>query len=152
MVSADSHRRHLCPTSKTTRCSSNSRSAALVSRAGSIDWLCFPRFDSAACFAGLLGGPENGHWTITATDVMRTERKYRDRSLVLETIHHTATGSVAVIDAMVPTGAGHHLVRLVEGRSGTVSMRTELRIRFDYGSVIPWVRSRRRVTARGWWA
>ena len=119
---------------------SDCRSAALVSKAGSIDWLCFPRFDSPACFARLLGGEENGHWTMAPAHPARTVRAYRSRTLVLETVHHTERGVVAVIDAMVPVGDTHRLIRIVEGRRGTVEMRSELRIRFDYGSVVPWVR------------
>ncbi len=118
---------------------SDSRSAALVSKAGSIDWLCFPRFDSGACFASLLGSQDNGHWSLGPATVGQVERSYQARSLVLETIHTTATGVVAVIDALVPVGDAHRLVRRVEGRSGTVAMRSETRVRFDYGSIIPWV-------------
>ena len=121
---------------------SDSRSAALVSLAGSIDWLCFPRFDSGACFASLLGDQDNGHWSLAPVGPTRSERHYRPGSLVLETVHSTDTGVVAVIDALVPDGDVHRLVRLVEGRSGSVSMRSELRVRFDYGSIIPWVSRR----------
>ena len=80
---------------------SDSRSAALVSLAGSIDWLCFPRFDSGACFASLLGDEDNGHWSIAQLGPTRSERSYRPGSLVLETLHSTDTGVVAVIDALV---------------------------------------------------
>jgi len=118
---------------------SDSRSAAFVSKAGSIDWLCFPRFDSGACFASLLGGPDNGHWSLGPVGEARTVRSYRAGSLVLETTHSTASGVVAVVDAMVPTGAAHRLVRSVECRSGVVAMKTDVRVRFDYGSIIPWV-------------
>lgn len=116
------------------------RSAALVSNKGSIDWLCFPRFDSPACFAALVGGPENGRWSLAPADDHRSERAYRPDTLVLETLHHTDNGTVAVTDALVPVGDAHRLVRLVEGRSGQVAMHMELRIRFDYGSIVPWVR------------
>jgi len=118
---------------------SDSRSAALVSKAGSIDWLCFPRFDSGACFASLLGSPDNGHWSLGPVDETRTVRSYRAGSLVLETTHSTASGVVVVVDAMVPTGDTHRLVRSVEGRSGVVAMQTDVRVRFDYGSIVPWV-------------
>ena len=116
------------------------RSAALVSKEGSIDWLCFPRFDSAACFSRLVGEPENGRWLLAPADEYRSERAYRPDTLVLETLHHTDDGTVAVTDALVPVGGTHRLVRLVEGRSGSVAMHMELRIRFDYGSIVPWVR------------
>ncbi len=115
------------------------RSAALVSRAGSVDWLCFPRFDSGACFAALLGSSDNGSWSLAPADPFRSERAYRPDSTVLETTHHTADGTVTVTDALVPVGVTHRLVRSVEGRRGTVEMRMELRVRFDYGSVVPWV-------------
>jgi GH15 family glucan-1,4-alpha-glucosidase len=118
---------------------SDSGSAALVSKAGSIDWLCFPRFDSGACFASLLGTQDNGHWSLAPTTSARSERSYRPGSLVLETFHSTDSGVVAVVDALVPVGDVHRLVRRVEGRSGSVSMRSEMRVRFDYGSIVPWV-------------
>ncbi len=121
---------------------SDSRSAALVSRAGSIEWLCFPRFDSGACFASLLGNEDNGHWSLAPAGTTRSVRSYRPGSLVLETVHSTAGGVVAVVDALVPVGDVNRLVRRVEGRSGSVVMRSELRVRFDYGSVIPWVSRR----------
>ncbi len=122
---------------------SDSRSAALVSKAGSIDWLCLPRFDSAACFARLLGDEDNGHWTIGPVDDATTSRRYLEGSLVLETEHRTATGTVVVTDALVATDeedGPHRLVRRIEGRSGSVPMRMVLRIRFDYGHIVPWVR------------
>jgi GH15 family glucan-1,4-alpha-glucosidase len=114
--------------------------AALVSRAGSIDWLCWPRFDSGACFAALLGGPEHGRWLIEATDPdARVSRCYRDRTLILETRVETADGAVTVIDFMPPRGRNSDIVRLVRGDRGRVRMRTELILRFDYGRTIPWV-------------
>ncbi len=114
---------------------------ALVSRAGSIDWLCFPRFDSPACFAALLGTEDHGRWLLApAGKVVRTRRFYRQDTLVLETEHETADGVVAVIDCMSIRSAQPDLVRLVEGRRGKVAMRSELIIRFDYGAVVPWVR------------
>ncbi len=119
------------------------RTAALVSKDGSIDWLCLPRFDSPACFAALVGGYENGHWLITpGGEVSKVRRRYRDDTLILETEFDTPSGSVAVIDFMPHDGESERtdIVRLVEGRGGEVTMRTELVLRFDYGKVIPWVR------------
>jgi hypothetical protein len=108
--------------------------AALVSRDGSIDWLCFPRFDSAACFAALLGTPEHGRWLLTPTDTIQTiRRRYREGTLVLETKYQTDRGVVAVIDCMPLRTTSHDVVRMVEGRRGQVHMRMELVIRFDYG-------------------
>jgi GH15 family glucan-1,4-alpha-glucosidase len=118
------------------------RSAALVSSTGSIDWFCAPRFDSAACFAALLGSPDHGHWSIAPVErCSRVTRSYRGASLVLETLFETATGSVAVIDCMPLTADSDRpqIVRVVEGRRGRVRMRTELVVRFGYGKVIPWV-------------
>jgi GH15 family glucan-1,4-alpha-glucosidase len=114
--------------------------AALVSRGGSIDWLCWPRFDSAACFAALLGAPEHGRWLIeSAAPEARVSRAYRGRTLILETQIETAGGSVTVIDFMPPRGVNSDIVRLVRGDRGAVRMRTELVLRFDYGHTIPWV-------------
>ena len=114
--------------------------AALVGRDGSIDWLCWPRFDSGACFAALLGSAENGRWLIAPADPgARVARRYRDGTLILETEFDTADGAVTVIDFMPLRGTGSDLVRLVVGRQGRVTMRTELVIRFDYGSAVPWV-------------
>jgi GH15 family glucan-1,4-alpha-glucosidase len=116
------------------------QTAALVSRAGSIDWLCFPRFDSAACFAALLGDEENGRWLIEPNEAVRhTWRRYRDETLILETDWETAGGAVRVIDFMPPRETAPDVVRIVEGVRGSVVMRTELVIRFDYGSIVPWV-------------
>jgi len=115
--------------------------AALVGRDGSIDWLCFPRFDSPACFAALLGTPEHGRWLLTPTDEVRaTRRKYREGTLVLETEFTTAHGTAAVIDCMSPRTEVPDVIRIVEGRHGEVPFRLELIIRFDYGSLVPWVR------------
>ena len=114
--------------------------AALVGRNGSIDWLCLPRFDSAACLAALLGSPDNGRWLIAPTDPgATTTRSYRDGGLVLETVFTTAAGSVALLDFMVPEAATSSLIRIVEGRSGTVEMRMDYALRFDYGMSVPWV-------------
>jgi GH15 family glucan-1,4-alpha-glucosidase len=115
--------------------------AALVGRDGSIDWLCLPRFDSGACFAALLGGPEDGRWLIApAGGASRTERRYRDGTLILETDFETADGVVRVIDFMPMSDERWDVVRIVEGIRGRVAMRMELVIRFDYGSIVPWVR------------
>jgi GH15 family glucan-1,4-alpha-glucosidase len=116
--------------------------AALVSKAGSIDWWCVPRFDSPACFAALLGTPDNGYWLIAPKGEVHSQtRQYRGETLVLETVFETADGSVALIDCMpLPSDSdAPQLVRLVEGRTGRVAMRMELVIRFDYGSIVPWV-------------
>jgi GH15 family glucan-1,4-alpha-glucosidase len=111
-----------------------------VSRGGSIDWLCWSRFDSAACFAALLGTPEHGRWVVEAVDpAARIERRYRPNTLVLETAIETADGAVTVIDFMPPRGRNSDVVRLVRGERGRVAMRTELVLRFDYGRSVPWV-------------
>ncbi|MBX3314775.1 MAG: glycoside hydrolase family 15 protein [Actinobacteria bacterium] len=120
---------------------SDTQSAALVGRDGSIDWLTFPRFDSAACFAALLGDEEHGHWQIApAEEVLDVTRRYRPGSLVLETRFTTAGGEVEVIDCM-PIRADDRLdvVRLVRGISGRVPMRMRLSVRMDYGSIVPWI-------------
>jgi GH15 family glucan-1,4-alpha-glucosidase len=115
--------------------------AALISRGGSVDWLCFPRFDSGACFAKLLGDDDNGHWTIAPqSGGDATSRRYRDGTLVLESEWTTPEGTVRVIDFMPPRDDLPDLVRIVEGVSGRVPMRSTLRIRFDYGHIVPWVR------------
>jgi GH15 family glucan-1,4-alpha-glucosidase len=117
------------------------QAAALVSRAGSIDWCCFPRFDSGACFAALLGTHEHGRWFLgPATRVKRHERRYRTDTLILESIFETDEGSVRAIDFMPPRGKRPDIVRIVEGLGGSVPMRSELVIRFDYGHIVPWVR------------
>ncbi|MHB8898712.1 MAG: glycoside hydrolase family 15 protein [Thermoguttaceae bacterium] len=119
----------------------NCRTAALVGKDGSIDWLCFPRFDSGACFAALLGTDEHGHWTIAPREpVVRVSRRYRPGTLVLETDMTTPSGRVRLIDFMVPHGPEHELVRIVEGLEGRVDMAMDLTVRFDYGSIVPWVR------------
>ncbi len=123
--------------------------AALVSRAGSIDWLCWPRFDSGACFAALLGGPEHGRWLIGAADANpRITRRYRENTLILETHVETSEGAVTVIDFMPPRGSNSDIVRIVRGERGRVRMRTELVLRFDYGRSIPWVNHLRDGTFR----
>jgi GH15 family glucan-1,4-alpha-glucosidase len=114
--------------------------AALVSRNGSIDWLCLPRFDSAACFAALLGTPDNGRWLLApAGEVRKVRRKYREGTLVLDTEYETDEGVVVVTDCMPVRVTAPDLVRVVECKRGQVRMRMELVIRFDYGSIIPWV-------------
>ena len=115
--------------------------AALVARNGSIDWLCFPRFDSSACFAALLGNEDHGRWIIApAAEIRRVDRRYRDGTLVLETDYESADGAVTLIDCMPPRSREPDLVRVVVGRRGQVRMRMQLIIRFDYGSIVPWVR------------
>ncbi|WP_432038816.1 glycoside hydrolase family 15 protein [Streptomyces cucumeris] len=117
------------------------QTAALVGRDGSIDWLCLPRFDSAACFAALLGDQDNGHWRLAPRDAGDcTRRSYIEDSLVLETVWETASGTVKVIDFMPQRDRAPDVVRIVEGVSGSVEMRGALRLRFDYGHVIPWMR------------
>jgi GH15 family glucan-1,4-alpha-glucosidase len=117
------------------------RSAALVGRDGSMDWLCLPRFDSDACFAALLGDEKNGRWLVAPkAQPRKVTRRYLGDSLILETIFTTATGAVRLLDFMPHGTDSTTVVRLVEGLSGHVAMRTELIIRFDYGVTIPWLR------------
>ena len=115
--------------------------AALVGRDGSVDWLCWPAFDSDACFAALLGTPEHGRWLIApAKEVTRTSRRYRGDTLILETRFETADGVVELIDFMPPRGNASDVVRLVRGISGRVKLRMQLVIRFGFGADIPWVK------------
>jgi GH15 family glucan-1,4-alpha-glucosidase len=115
-------------------------SAALVGRDGSIDWLCWPRFDSDACFAALLGTPANGRWLLAPKGTTaRVTRRYRDDTLILETRFETADGTVCLVDFMPPRRRGGEVVRLVIGESGCVTMRMELVLRFGYGAAVPWV-------------
>lgn len=115
------------------------KTAALVGRDGSIDWLCWPRFDSAACFAALLGTAEHGRWLLAPKDTpSAVSRRYRLGTLVLETEFQTPTGRAVIIDFMPPI-VGSHLVRIVLGLSGSVTFRTETIIRFNYGASVPWV-------------
>jgi GH15 family glucan-1,4-alpha-glucosidase len=115
------------------------KTAALVGRDGSIDWLCWPRFDSAACFAALLGEAEHGRWLIAPKDSpLCTSRRYRPGTLILETEFQTETGFATLIDFM-PAGDRGDLVRIVVGRSGRVVFDTELVVRFNYGATVPWV-------------
>jgi GH15 family glucan-1,4-alpha-glucosidase len=118
----------------------NTRTAALVGKDGSIDWLCLPRFDSPACFAALLGEAQHGRWLLAPTaGVVDIRRSYRDATLVLETDFETADGAVRVIDCMPLWEGRSDLVRVIRGLWGQVTMRMELIIRFDYGSLVPWV-------------
>lgn len=117
------------------------RTAALVGKDGSVEWLCLPRFDSPACFAALLGTEENGCWKIAPREKPESvRRRYRPGTLVLETEMETASGVVRLIDFMVPEAGGPELVRVVEGVRGRVDLTMDLTIRFDYGSIVPWVR------------
>ncbi len=121
----------------------DTQTAALVGIDGSIDWLCLPRFDAGACFAALLGGPEHGRWSLAPAageEIVARRRRYRGRSLVLETEFETRGGLVRVVDCMPPRQVDPDLVRVVEGVRGTVRMAMDLVIRFDYGRTVPWVR------------
>lgn len=116
------------------------QTAALIGRDGSVDWMCLPRFDSPACFAALLGDERHGSWRLgPASGGECTSRRYRDGTLILETEWDLPEGQVRVIDLMPPRGGEADLVRIVEGVSGSVPMTTEVRLRFDYGKVVPWV-------------
>jgi GH15 family glucan-1,4-alpha-glucosidase len=119
--------------------------AAIVGKNGSIDWLCLPHFDSPSCFSRLLGDESHGFWQLAPAGgdsaIVATRRSYRKDSLVLDTEFETATGTVRVTDCMPVCDSNTHLVRLVEGISGTVDMHMELAVRFDYGEVVPWVTS-----------
>lgn len=119
---------------------SDCHSAALVGKNGSIDWLCFPCFDTAACFASIVGDKENGRWQICPKGEYRVSRKYFEGTMVLETIFTTETGSCKLIDCMMIKDTHPTLIRLVEGIEGEVELNLELIIRFDYGSIVPWVR------------
>jgi len=115
------------------------RTAALVGRDGSIDWLCWPRFDAAALFAALLGTQEHGFWKLApVADGAAHSWRYRTGTVVLENYWRTHEGEVRVTDYM-PAGDGSHVIRLVEGREGRVAMRMDIAVRFDYGSAVPWV-------------
>jgi GH15 family glucan-1,4-alpha-glucosidase len=122
---------------------SDTQTGALVGRDGSIDWLCFPRFDSGACFAALLGDRKNGRWLFSPKEeITATRRCYRDGTLILETEIETANGAARLIDFMPPRGDNPDIVRIVEGLRGEVAMAMELIVRFDYGRIVPWVRKR----------
>jgi len=115
--------------------------AALVSRDGSIDWLCWPRFDSGACFAALLGTSENGHWRIAPRHPhdARTSRRYCGHTLILETRFETRDGAATLIDFMPPRDGHASVVRIVRGERGRLQMTTTVVFRFGYGSTVPWV-------------
>lgn len=122
---------------------SDTQTGALVSRYGCVDWLCFPRFDSGACFAALLGGRENGQWKFTPEGTVKaSRRRYRADTLILETEMETSEGAIRLIDFMPPRGENPDIIRIVEGLRGNVRVKMELVIRFDYGHVIPWVRQK----------
>lgn len=119
----------------------DTQTAALVGRDGSIDWLCLPRFDSGAIFASLLGTQEHGRWLLApAGEIRATRRRYRGETMVLETEFDTDEGTVRLLDFMPPRGEAADVVRIVEGVRGRVPMRMDLRLRFDYGRIVPWVR------------
>lgn len=119
------------------------QTAALVGLDGSIDWLCWPRFDSDACFAALLGQPSNGRWLIAASgENVEVTRRYRSNTLILETTFRTDGGAATLIDFMLPRGNTSDLVRLVRGDEGEVEMCMELILRFGYGATVPWVSRR----------
>src|SRR3974377_2468476 len=114
--------------------------AALVRNNGSIDWLCWPEFDSDACLAALLGKPENGRWRVAPKDEnARVTRQYRDSTLILETRFETSEGAATLIDFMPPRSGNSHLIRIVKGERGNVTFGSELIVRFGYGAVVPWV-------------
>src|SRR6476660_2884832 len=117
--------------------------AALVARDGSVYWLCLPSFDSPACFAALLGDPGNGCWQLgPAAGGPADRRRYVDDTLVLESEWDTPEGTIRVTDLMPPRGEAADVVRVVEGVSGRVPVRMRLRLRFDYGHIVPWVHGR----------
>ena len=116
--------------------------AALLSRDGSIDWLCWPSFSSGACFAALLGTRDNGYWKIApVAKVKKIHRNYVADTLIMETSFETAGGEVCVIDFMPPRDKHSDVIRIVKGVRGRVAMRMDLAIRFDYGRTVPWVTS-----------
>jgi GH15 family glucan-1,4-alpha-glucosidase len=120
---------------------SDTQTGALVSRDGCVDWLCFPRFDSPACFASLVGDNKNGHWLFFPDEkVGKVRRRYCGNTLILETEIETESGAVRLIDFMPPRGTNPDIIRIIEGLRGEVRMKMELIIRFEYGLVIPWVR------------
>src|SRR5438093_4715475 len=124
---------------------SDTQTGALVSRDGCVDWLCFPRFDSPACFASLLGEGKNGRWRFWPKEkIEKTTRRYGGETLILETKIETESGAVRLIDFMPPRGENPDMIRIVEGVRGNVPMQMELVIRFDYGHIVPWVRRRKR--------
>ena len=118
----------------------NTRTAALIARDGSLDWWCVPRFDSPACFAALLGGPEHGRWRIGPAGQARVTRRYREGTLVLETEYHAGRAVARIVDCMSMLPNRTDVVRIVEGVRGTMRFDVDLTIRFGYGAVVPWVR------------
>ena len=120
----------------------NTQTVALVDRSGSVDWWCVPRIDSGAAFAALLGTEANGRWLLAPQgEITAVTRRYEPDTLVLETLFQTPTGTVALIDFMPPEHDNSVIHRIVEGRDGSVEMTMELIVRFDYGSITPWVRT-----------
>jgi GH15 family glucan-1,4-alpha-glucosidase len=119
----------------------DTHTAALVGVDGSIDWLCLPRFDSGACFAALLGERQHGRWLLAPSMPVRATRRYRPESLVLETEFHNEQGVVRIVDCMPPRQTDPNVVRIVEGVRGTVSMDLDLIVKFDYGSIAPWIQT-----------
>ncbi|MEZ5238727.1 MAG: trehalase-like domain-containing protein [Microthrixaceae bacterium] len=120
----------------------DSRTVALVCRSGSIDWFCAPRIDSGACFAALLGTEDHGRWSIAPVqEPLSVQRRYEPDTLVLETTFETSDGTVALFDFMVPDSEHPTIHRIVECRGGSVELAMELVVRFDYGSITPWVTS-----------
>jgi GH15 family glucan-1,4-alpha-glucosidase len=115
------------------------KTAALVARDGSIDWLCWPRFDGEACFAALLGSPENGYWILAPAEQAETNRQYRQDTMVVETCFRTGSGSARMLDFMPADTENSSVIRIVEGVRGTVSMRCSIVLRFDYGLIRPLV-------------
>ena len=115
------------------------KSAALVARNGSIDWLCWPRFDSEACFAALLGTRDHGRWLVAPQEQASVTRRYRPNTLILETHFETADGAATLVDFMPFRSEHSEIVRLVVGTRGKLKMHTELILRFAYGAVVPWV-------------
>ena len=114
--------------------------AALVSRGGSIDWLCWPRFDSDACMAALLGTSEHGRWQIAPKEKgARITRRYRPDTLILETRFETDEGAATLIDFMPPRSGNSHIIRILKGERGSLTFRTELVVRYGYGAIVPWV-------------
>src|SRR3979411_2380348 len=120
---------------------SDTQTGALVSREGCVDWLCLPRFDSAACFASLIGEKKNGHWLFTpAEKIDKLRRGYRGDTLIIEPEIAPKSGAVRLIDFMPPRGENPDIIRIIEGLRGEVPMQMELIIRFEYGQIVPWVR------------
>jgi GH15 family glucan-1,4-alpha-glucosidase len=115
------------------------QSAALVSRDGSIDWLCWPRFDSAACFAALLGTSDNGRWLVAPREQARITRRYRPDTLILETQFETRDGAATLVDFMPHGSPQSEIIRIVHGTRGKLAMHTEMILRFGYGAIVPWV-------------